>query len=81
MSTFALRVFAGPCGVKDVAETLRQAGLDVSCEGTEHVFLNAEGSTPEGAAWNASVDVFRFHGRDFGLHFKPLSGPFVLARF
>ena len=61
------RCWTGPCLVKDVARMMREAGVTVECEGTEHVLVVSEGETREGAAWNVLASLCRQHGTDAGL--------------
>lgn len=72
MATFLLRAWTGPCLVGQIAEKARDAGLAVTCEGTEHVYVRADGSDEGAAAWNVLVDLVRKHGTDFGLRPKVL---------
>lgn len=67
---FKLRAWTGPSSVTEIAAELRRAGVTVECEGTEHVYVVAEGSHAEGAAWDVFVDLNRVCGRDFGLRFR-----------
>ena len=64
---FTVRWFTGPTMVTEIAAKMRAAGLEVTCEGTEHVFTACPGWSRESAAWDALVDVQRKHGTDFGL--------------
>lgn len=61
------RCWTGPTCVKAVAKMMREAGLTVECEGTEHVLVISEGLTLDGAAWNILADLCRKHGTDVGL--------------
>jgi hypothetical protein len=70
MATFLLRVWTGPCLVRQLADKARDAGVTVTCEGTEHVYVRADGSDGDAAAWNVLVDLVRKHGTDFGLRPK-----------
>lgn len=65
--TTRLKFWTGPAAVKELAEKFRQAKFTVVIEGTEHVYIDAPGSTPEGARWDTLVDLERTHGTDFGL--------------
>ena len=42
--------------VKQMAEMFRLSGNEVFCEGTEHIFVIAEGSEPSAAIHNLIVD-------------------------
>jgi len=57
MPTFALKVWTGPSGVREVADKFIAAGFQSVSTGTEHVYFTAEGTTPEGAAWDAGVYI------------------------
>lgn len=61
------RCWTGPVLVKDVARMMREAGVTVHCEGTEHVLIVSEGETRDGAAWNVLASLYRKHGTDVGL--------------
>src|SRR5512147_2293962 len=52
MNTFKLRIWTGPTLVKEVTTKLREAGVEVVEEGTEHVHVRSEGSDRLGAAHN-----------------------------
>lgn len=64
-----LRAWTGPGAVREIAAACRDAGLHVVCEGTEHVYVDVEGSAPDAAAWNALASLFAKHGKDYGLRF------------
>ncbi len=49
MLSHKLVAWTGPTAVKEVADKLRYAGVAVSCEGTERVFVSVEGETPRAA--------------------------------
>jgi len=67
MATHALRIWTGPLSVREIAKKLRDAGVHVSCEGTEFIYVTAEGADVAGAAHNVLVDLLRAHGSDLGL--------------
>lgn len=52
---FKVKAWVGPCFVSQYAAMMARAGLKVVCEGTEHIHVEEEGMSPDGAAWNASV--------------------------
>lgn len=54
-----LRVYTGPCDVHAYAERARKVGLDVMCEGTEHIYIDAPDSRegPNAALYNAACDA------------------------
>ena len=66
----ALSVWIGPCNVREYANRMREAGIEVSCEGTERIFVNVDGTDAAGAAWNALAMLVQKHGSDFGLRFR-----------
>lgn len=70
MTRFLLRAWTGPCLVGQIADKARDAGVTVTCEGTEHVYVEADGTEGDAAAWNVLVDLVRKHGTDFGLRPK-----------
>ena len=59
--------WTGPVLVKQIADKMRDAGLTVTCEGTEAVYVVSEGETPEGASWNVLAALCSNHTTDFGL--------------
>ena len=65
-------LWTGPCLVKQLAEKAREAGLTVTCEGTETVYVVSEGTDAGGAGWNVLVALVQKHGTDFGLRPKML---------
>ena len=38
---YRIRLYVGPCGVKEIAEKIRAAGFTVDIEGTEHIHYRA----------------------------------------
>jgi hypothetical protein len=72
MRNYRIQVWTGPALVKQLAEKMRQAELDVVCEGTEHVYLDQAGSDAAGAVWNVLAALCRMHATDFGLRPKAL---------
>jgi hypothetical protein len=61
--TFKIKAHVGPCFVQQYAAMMERAGLKVTFQGTEHIYLDGEGQSPSGAAWNASVDWRKTHKR------------------
>jgi hypothetical protein len=58
MTTYKVKAYTSPVGVREQAETVRRVlGVANIVEGTEHIYWDAEGQTPAGAAWNAQVDL------------------------
>jgi hypothetical protein len=68
--TFKMKAWTGPTLVKQLADKLREAGINVTLEGTETVYFVAEGSYPDAAGWNTLVDLMNTHGTDFGLRIE-----------
>lgn len=62
-----IRVFVGPTLVAPLADKFRQAGLDVYCEGTEHLYVRI----PEVPECSPSTDLLtaldNAHSTRFGL--------------
>lgn len=67
MTTYSLRVWTGPTLVQQLADKLREAGIHVACQGTENLYLTAEGEGVGGAAHNVLAALMLKHGTDFGL--------------
>lgn len=61
-----VRFWIGPSYVKKIAAKARAAGYDPEV-GTEHIYVESEGSDKGAAAHNFLVDMQRTHGTDFGL--------------
>lgn len=61
MTVFRVKAFTGPCWVGQIAEKVRASGVNVTVEGTEHVYAEVEGTTPEAAAWNARAMTDALH--------------------
>jgi hypothetical protein len=64
---YLLRVWTGPCLVRQIADKLTEAGVEVTYAGTETVLVEADGADGDGATWNVLVDMTRTHKTDFGL--------------
>ena len=71
MNTYKLRIWTGPTLVKELTAKLREAGVDVVCEGTEHVHVRSEGSDRLAAAHNLLATLMKAYKTDFGL--KPMA--------
>lgn len=67
MNSYKLRVWTGPTLVKEITAKLRQAGVEVVCEGTEHVHVRSEGSDRMAAAHNVLACLMKVHKTDFCL--------------
>lgn len=56
MTRFKLSYYTGPTAVVATAQLFREAGIDVTVEGTEHIHLTMAGADPLGAKlalWDA----------------------------
>lgn len=73
--TYRLKFWTGPTLVEQIATRFREAGVTVTCEGTEHVYVNGDGSDGFAAEWNVLVDLQRKHGTSFGLMASERHGP------
>ena len=62
--------WTGPTLVGQIAGKMRDAGLTVTCEGTEKVYVESEGTDGDGAAWNVLAALCSKHATDFGLRPK-----------
>lgn len=62
-----LRIWTGPSMVEDIAQKFRDAGVRVTCVGTEHVHIEAEGYSGSTAFHNALAALYLKHGTDYGL--------------
>lgn len=67
MSTYRMRVWTGPALVRQIADKLAEAGVDVVYVGTENLLVDGEGADPGGAAWNVLAAMYAKHGTDYGL--------------
>ena len=47
LSPTSYRVYCGPSSVAQTAERLRESGVDVTCEGTAHVYVSTTLNTAE----------------------------------
>lgn len=70
MTTYRIKIWVGPCGVKEYEQKFLDAGFTNPYSGTEHIYIYAEGSSGSAAAWNAQVDYERKHGH-CTLRFEP----------
>jgi len=65
-----LQAWTGPCSVSRIAEGCRKAGLEVTCEGTEHVYIAVPYSPKRSqAAYDACEALRKANGTDYGLRF------------
>lgn len=67
MQMYKLSFFTGPTLVHEIAKKMREAGIRVTCEGTETVWVEAEGHDSLYARLGVASDLRRKHGTDFGL--------------
>lgn len=67
MPTFKLKFFTGPTCVREIATGMTEAGIKVAIVGTEHVYVEAEGSDELAARWNVLASLMQTHGKDYGL--------------
>jgi len=71
MNTYKLRIWTGPTRVKELSAKLREAGVEVVCEGTEHVHVRSEGSDRMAASHNILAMLMKAYKTDFSL--KPMA--------
>jgi hypothetical protein len=62
-----LSLFTGPTLVRQIAAKLREAGVVVLVEGTERVFVLADGADHYEATLAVRSALLDKHGTDFGL--------------
>jgi hypothetical protein len=67
MNTYKLRIWTGPTLVRELTTKLREAGVEVVCEGTEHVHVRSEGSDRHAAAHNVLATLMKAYNTDFCL--------------
>lgn len=69
VNSYRLRFYTSPVGVSEMATKLRESGLDVVCEGTEHVYVDAQAlaSLPQVYVVDNAISAIKAkHGTDFG---------------
>lgn len=64
-----LRAHTGPTIVKEMAEKCREAGLNVTIEGTEHVYIEQPGKDTYEMNEEIRKALTKKHGTAFGLKF------------
>lgn len=69
---FKLRVYTGPVQVAALAEKCREAGLQVTVEGTEHLHLLVPGTDVEDAKYAFQRALLDTHVTTFGLRARAL---------
>jgi hypothetical protein len=52
---FAARLYVGPCFVRQIAQRMREAGIDVTIEGTEHVHYRIDARSPDVVPQNTAA--------------------------
>lgn len=67
-----LKTWTGPCEVRFFAERLRSAGVAVTCEGTEHIYVDSPGSDSYRAGHGALERLRRAFGTTYGLRFQAI---------
>lgn len=67
-----MRCWTGPVDVKHDAEMLRTAGVNVVCEGTEHVYMDVEASNSDEANAKLIQAMLAKHGSVKGIRFTPV---------
>ena len=70
MATFHLSAWTGPCCVASMAQKCREAGLYVTIEGTEKVYVLVAGKDRMDARLIAEDTLDTKHGTHFGLRFN-----------
>jgi len=67
-----MRCWTGPVDVKHDACLLRDAGLNVVCEGTEHVYLDVAATNTDTAREKIIQAMIAKHGSVKGMRFNPV---------
>ena len=70
MTTYNLEAWTGPCHVAELAQKCREAGLTVTCEGTEKIYVLIAGEDRIDASLRAEKYLNAKHGTHFGLRFQ-----------
>jgi hypothetical protein len=80
MTTYRLKVWTGPTLVVELGRRMRRAGLHV-ITGTEHVYVDAQGTGCDAAEHNMRAALYRKYKKDYGLRAVSCSRrPSVRAR-
>ena len=66
-----LKAWTGPCLVKVLASHIRDAGVMVTIEGTEHVYVEVPHEVHHVADFETRKMIAKRHGTAFGLQFRP----------
>lgn len=67
-----MKCWTGPVDVKHDAELLRAAGINVTCEGTEHVHMDVEAKDTTEANEKLIQSMLAKHGTVWGIRFTPV---------
>jgi len=67
-----MKCWTGPVDVKNDAELLRAAGINVVCEGTEHVHMDVEAKDTTQAREKLILALLKRHGTCLGIRFTPV---------
>lgn len=67
-----MKCWTGPVDVKHDADLLRSAGINVVCEGTEHVHVSVEAKSTEEANTKLIQALLEKHGSARGIRFTPI---------
>ena len=67
-----MKAWVGPSYVSDFSRWMKEAGIKVLIEGTEHLHIEAEGDSLSSAAENVSTALIKRHKTDFCLRFTSL---------
>ena len=67
MITKQVKFWTGPTLVKAIADRMREAGIVVDIEGTEHVYCQIDGWNDKARRYNVCAMLYKKHGTDFGL--------------
>jgi len=66
---YKMRVRVGPTCVKEIASSLREAGMrEMTLEGTEHIYFSCYADTDEGAKHHCYDALRLIVGKTYGLH-------------
>ena len=65
-----MRCWSGPVDVKGDAQLLRDAGINVVCEGTEHVYMDVEANSSDEAREKLIQALLKKHKTCHGIRFE-----------
>ncbi len=63
---YILKLWWGPVGIYEIAEKCREAGIEITCEGTEHLYLAEDGMDGHAAFRGILSKLQAKHGTTFG---------------